>query len=159
MASFAKLNDNNIVINLEYISDKECMLNGSVDEQTGINFLTTIHGYSNWKMYDPNMIGGVHLENGTPFRKNGARIGSTYDIVRDAFINPKPHNSWIFDETACLWKAPVEEPPYSSQEYNNGNDKYLTYWDEENLRWLATGSSDKKTYVWDSVNNSFNLLT
>ena len=159
MASFAKLDNNNIVLDLEYIADEDCMLNGSIDEQTGINFLNQIHGYSNWKMYDASMVGGVHLENGTPLRKNGAKIGSTYDADKDAFIDVKPYPSWSLDETSCLWKAPVEEPPYASQLVNDGADKYLIYWDEDNQRWLARASFDEQTYVWDPVGQSFSVLT
>ena len=43
-------------------------------------------------------------------RKNFAGIGFTYDSVRDAFIPPKPYDSWVLDEATCLWKAPVAYP-------------------------------------------------
>ena len=73
-----------------------------------------------------NTIGGVHTTGGTPFRKNYAGIGFTYDETRDAFIPPKPFNSWILNETTCLWEAPVAHP-------NDGN---LYSWDEENTSWV-----------------------
>jgi len=57
-----------------------------------------------------NTRGGVHSEGGVPFRKNYAGIGYSYDEVRDAFIPPKPFDSWILNETTCLWEAPVEYP-------------------------------------------------
>jgi hypothetical protein len=41
------------------------------------------------------------------FRKNYAGIGHTYDKERDAFIEPKPIDSWILDEKTCAWKRPV----------------------------------------------------
>jgi hypothetical protein len=47
------------------------------------------------------------ITDGTPFRKNHAGIGYTYDSNRDAFISPKPFNSWILNEDTCLWDAPV----------------------------------------------------
>ncbi len=64
------------------------------------------------------MFGNKHLiiqkqENingGTPFRKNYAGIGYTYDQTRDAFIPPKPYPSWVLNETTCLWEAPVAKP-------------------------------------------------
>lgn len=58
-----------------------------------------------------NTKGGVHLNGGTPYRKNFAGIGYSYDAQRDAFIAPKPEgNDWTFDETTCTWRnLPMEE--------------------------------------------------
>ena len=72
-----------------------------------------------------NTRGGVHLDGGTPFRKNYAGIGYTYDYALDAFIPPKPYSSWVLDGTTCLWQAPVEYP--------NDGERYI--WDEENQEW------------------------
>ena len=72
-----------------------------------------------------NTIGGVHREGGTPYRKNYAGIGFTYDPVRDAFIPPKPYNSWLLNEDTCLWESPV---PYPS------DGKYYA-WNEDTLSW------------------------
>jgi len=79
-------------------------------------------GPTNWEMHYGNIReqvckrtsyntrGGVHSESGVPFRKNYAGIGYTYDATRDAFIPPKPFNSWTLNETSCLWEAPVAYP-------------------------------------------------
>ena len=72
-----------------------------------------------------NTSGGVHSEGGVPFRKNYAGIGYSYDEVRDAFIPPKPFDSWILNETTCLWEAPVEYPT-DGQQYS---------WNEELGTW------------------------
>ena len=72
-----------------------------------------------------NTHGGVHLNDGTPYRKNYAGIGYTYDYARDAFIPLKPYASWTLDETSCLWQAPVEYP--------DDGERYT--WDEENQEW------------------------
>ncbi len=72
-----------------------------------------------------NTHGGVHLNDGTPYRKNYAGIGYTYDYARDAFIPIKPYASWTLDETSCLWQAPVEYP----------DDGKSYMWDEENQEW------------------------
>lgn len=69
-----------------------------------------------------NTLGNVHKEGGTPFRKNYAGIGYTYDPVRDAFIPPRPFASWVLNETTCLWEPPIPMPndattvPYSWNE-------------------------------------------
>jgi len=63
-------------------------------------------------------------------RKNFAGIGFFYDINRDAFIPPKPHESWIFNEDTCNWDPPIPFP-------NNGTQ--LTFWNENNLNWETPG--------------------
>ena len=75
-----------------------------------------------------NTAGGVHKENGTPFRKNYAGIGFTYDASRDAFIPPKPYNSWILNEDSCLYEAPIAYP--------NDNKQYV--WNEKSQAWDLT---------------------
>ena len=55
-----------------------------------------------------NTNGNIHLGGDIPYRKNYAGIGHTYDHARDAFIPPKPYESWIFNETTCVWDAPVD---------------------------------------------------
>lgn len=72
-----------------------------------------------------NTKGGVHINGGIPFRKNYAGIGYTYDETRDAFIPPKPYNSWVLNEDTCLWDAPIEYPT----DGNNYN------WNEETQQW------------------------
>lgn len=57
-----------------------------------------------------NTYGGQHAFGGTPFRKNYAGIGYTYDADRDAFIPPQPYPSWLLDETTCLWGPPAPYP-------------------------------------------------
>tara|TARA_B100000902_G_scaffold340992_1_gene344139 strand:+ start:3395 stop:3769 length:375 start_codon:yes stop_codon:yes gene_type:complete len=78
-----------------------------------------------------NTRGGVHSQGKTPFRKNYAGIGYTYDFGRDAFIPPKPFPSWTLDSNTCLWTAPVEMP----------SDGKLYTWDEENQIWVEDGTN------------------
>lgn len=75
-----------------------------------------------------NTNGGVHLGGGTPYRKNYAGIGYTYDYARDAFIPPSPYTSWTLDETTCLWEAPVEYP----------TDGKMYTWNEDTTNWVET---------------------
>ena len=78
-----------------------------------------------------NTIGGVHREGGTPYRKNYAGLGFTYDSVRDAFIPPKPYNSWLLNEDTCLWESPVPCP----------DDGKMYTWNEEQLSWIEYGNT------------------
>jgi len=128
MASFAKLNSENIVTTVESVVNEVLKdSNGIEQEQLGINFLKTLYNEPNaiWKQTSYNTNGGVHSLGGPPFRKNHAGIGFTYDETRDAFIAPKPYNSWILNEDTCLWNAPVAYPT---------DDKRYT-WNEQTLSW------------------------
>ena len=73
-----------------------------------------------------NTVEGVHVNGGTPFRKNYAGIGFTYDSGRDAFIPPKPFASWVLNETSCIWEAPTPMP----------NDDKRYRWNEEQVAWV-----------------------
>ena len=136
MAHFVKLDDNNIVTTVEVVSNDI-----AVTEQAGIDFQRNHHNEpdANWKQTSYNTIGGVHYEpnSSTPsadqskaFRKNYAAIGDTYDPVRDAFIPPKPFNSWVLNETSCTWDAPVSYPD-DGQKYE---------WDEDTVNWVLATS-------------------
>lgn len=92
MAHFAKLDENNIVLEVNVVNND--VLDMSNEEASGIAFLTEWSGgYSNWKQtsYNGN------------FRKNYAGISFTYDTARDAFIPPKCHDEATLNESTCLW--------------------------------------------------------
>jgi hypothetical protein len=126
MASFAKIGLNNKVIEVLSVHNNELLdSNGVEQEVNGIDFLTKLTGWSIWVQTSYNTSGGVHNNGGTPFRKNHASIGYTYDEDRDAFIAPKPFNSWILNEETCQWEAPVALPDTENR-YN---------WNEETQQW------------------------
>ena len=126
MASFAKIGLNNKVIEvLSLVNEVLHDSNGIEQEVNGVDFLTKLTGWAIWKQTSYNTKAGVHSSGGTPFRKNHAGIGYTYDEDRDAFIPPKPFNSWILNEDTCLWNAPVAMPI---------NDNRYT-WNESTLTW------------------------
>jgi len=139
MASFAKIGLNSKVIEILSVHNNELKdANGVEQENIGIDFLTKLTGWSIWKQTSYNTIGNVHKLSGTPFRKNYAAIGDTYDEDRDAFISPKPYNSWVLNEDTCLWEAPVEKPETFTQGLtdNNGNPRPDGYiWNEEAQQW------------------------
>lgn len=76
-----------------------------------------------------NTQGGVHSAGGTPFRKNYAGIGYTYNADIDAFIPPKPFESWQLNETSCLWEPPTPIP----------DDGKMYTWNEQAGTWVPTG--------------------
>ena len=130
MAHFAKLDENNIVTAVNVVHSNELLVDGVENEQKGIDFLNTLHKTNdNWKQTSYNTEGGVHKLGGTPFRKNHAGIGFTYDEAKDAFIPPKLYPSWILNEETCQWDAPVTYPdddPNSNKTYD---------WNEETNSW------------------------
>jgi len=126
MASFAKIGLNGKVIEVQSVVNEVLHdANGVEQEVNGIDFLTKLTGWSIWKQTSYNTVGGVHKLGGTPFRKNHASVGYTYDEDRDAFIPPKPFASWTLNETTCLWDPPVVKPD-DGQRYT---------WNEENQTW------------------------
>ena len=122
MAYFAKLGTGNIIetvisINNSVITDS----NGVEKEQLGVDFINKLYNTRDvWKQTSYN----------NNFRKNYAGIGYQYDQQRDAFIPPKPFNSWILNESTCNWEAPVAKPTtvLEDNQYYSWNESTLT-WD------------------------------
>ncbi len=112
MTHFAKIDDNNIVIAVMVIEQDKIDTGhwGNPDK-----FIQTSY----------NTHKGVHSKGGTPLRKNYAGIGYTYDVNRDAFIPPKPHNSFILNEEKGIYEPPTPYP--------NDGKKYD--WDEPLVNW------------------------
>ena len=135
MAYFAKLGTGNIAEQVTSVHNNELLDNGIESEQKGIQFLKSLYGqYTSWKQTSYNTRNGEHYlsdnsglsdTQNKAFRKNYAGMGYTYDETRDAFIPPKPYNSWILNEETCQWEAPVTRP-------DNKTD-YI--WNELTLSW------------------------
>ena len=85
-----------------------------------------------WIQTSYNTHGGVHTNGGTPLRKNYAGIGFTYDRTKDAFIPPKPYNSWVLNEQTCLWDAPIQYP----------NDGQRYTWDDAAGNWVVVPETE-----------------
>lgn len=116
MAHFAKLDENNDVLAVHVVNNDVITIDGNESEQTGIDFLTELHGHTLWKQTSYN----------GSFRKNYAGVGMKYDQTRDAFISNKPWESWILNETTCQWEAPTPMP----------TDGKTYSWNEENQEWI-----------------------
>ena len=111
MAHFAKLGVGNIVERVEVVSNDI-----ATTEQAGVDFLNNLYKSRDvWKQTSYNAT----------IRKNFAGIGFKYDQTRDAFIPPKPFNSWTLNENTCRWEAPVAYPD-DDQDYK---------WNEQNQTW------------------------
>ena len=119
MAHFAEIDESNIVTRVLVVND--------ADAADGQNFLAnTLDLGGTWIQTSYNTSGGVHATGGTPFRKNYAGVGFTYDESRDAFYAPKPYTSWILDEETCVWNAPTPMPVVEGKMFE---------WIEADLNW------------------------
>jgi hypothetical protein len=111
MAHFAKLGTGNIVEQVIVVSNDI-----AITEQAGVDFINKLYNTRDvWKQTSYN----------NNIRKNFAGIGYQYDQARDAFIAPKPFNSWILNEDTCRWEAPVALPDIEN--------KYT--WNETTTTW------------------------
>jgi len=117
MAHFAKLNLENIVEKVEVVSNDI-----ATTEQAGVDFLQSLYGQ------DTNWVQTSYNKN---FRKHFAGIGFKYDQTRDAFISPKPYDSWVLNDITCIWEAPIDPPILSEEDRNTKR----ILWNEENLNW------------------------
>jgi hypothetical protein len=112
MAHYAFIDENNIVV--------EVIVGRNEDE--------IVDGISDWEKHYEEFRPGLRCIRTSyhgNIRKNYAGIGYTYDAVRDAFIAPKPFDSWILNEDTCLWESPVPMPT---------DDKLYT-WNESDHGW------------------------
>ena len=129
MAHYAFLDDNNIVT--EVITGR-----GENDSAAGITDWEAYYGAVRGqvcKRASYNTHQGEHVLGGIPFRKNFPAVGYRYDADRDAFIPPGPEfPSWVLDEAACVWVAPVPEP----------DDDETYEWDENLLNWTPATLGD-----------------
>lgn len=120
MAHFAKLDENNKVVEVIVVNNAELIdENGQESEQRGIDFLTAWSGgHTNWKQtsYNGN------------FRKNYAGHEYTYDVQKDAFIPTKIYPSWVLNEETCQWEPPVSYP----------TDGFVYIWNEDIQNWEKT---------------------
>jgi hypothetical protein len=118
MAHFAEIDSNGVVQRVLVVADEQ--------EDRGQEFLANDLGLGGtWVKTSYNTNGGVHSLGGTPFRKNYAGIGFTYDAAKDAFIPPKPYESWKLNNDTCLWDAPKPYP----------TDGAMYSWNEETTNW------------------------
>ena len=123
MAHFAKLDENNLVLQVIVVADSD-----APTEAEGQIFLQNLYKTTDtYKQTSYNTYGGVHATGGTPFRKNYAGVGYTYDASKDAFIPPKPYNSWTLNEDTCQWDAPVTYP----------DDGKGYVWKEDSRTWVV----------------------
>ena len=117
MAHFAKLDDNNNVIDIVVVNNDT--LDSNNEEASGIAFLTEwSNGYTNWKQTSYN--GSI--------RANYAGVGYKYDKDFDVFIAPQPFPSWKLNYTTFKWEPPIPKP--------DSVEGFRWTWSEYNKEWV-----------------------
>jgi len=126
MAHFAQLDENNIVTQVIVVSNEDIKdMNGIESEVIGIGFCKKVLGSNtNWKQtsYNGN------------FRVRYAGIGFSYNEELDAFVPPKPYDSWILNVDTVSWESPIGLSPELTEEQNASKSFYD--WDEETGSWI-----------------------
>jgi hypothetical protein len=115
MAHFAELDETNTVKQVIVVHNNELLVDGIESETKGIEFCQSLFG-GNW----------IQTSYNATIRKNYAGTGMIYDSVRDAFIPPKPFESWVLNEDTCQWETPLAYPT-DGKEY---------IWDEATINWI-----------------------
>jgi hypothetical protein len=125
MAHFAEIDDNNVVLRVIVVANKDTAdANGNEVDSIGVAFCQRLLG-GNWKQTSYN--GNI--------RKNYAGIGYTYDAGIDAFVPPKPYPSWVLNSNTAQWEAPVPMP----------QDGKMYSWDEATQSWVEVPSAGSLT--------------
>ncbi|NDB36370.1 MAG: hypothetical protein EB023_13760 [Flavobacteriia bacterium] len=120
MAHYAFLDENNVVTEVITGVDENII-------QTDLDGTQVGGSTEAWETWYGNFKGQIckRTSYNNNFRKNYAGIGYTYDLAKDAFIAPKPFNSWTLDEDTCQWQAPTPRP--------TDDKRYI--WSEDDLTW------------------------
>lgn len=117
MVNFAQLNENNKIIKIIVVADKDCLDNlGNFSEEIGINFCKSLLGIeTKWKII------------------NKESIGSFYEENLNTFIPPEPHPSWIWNSQTSRWESPIgPAPSLTGEEIATGS---IYRWNENNQNW------------------------
>jgi len=136
MAHFAKISENNIVINVLTLNNEDMLDNNSQpSELIGQKYLEKHNNWpaNLWIQTSYNTFENKHKFNGTPLRGNYACIGYTWNADEQIFWPPKPYNSWVKYLPEARWQSPIgDEPTRTAEQISN----YYNYiWNENNLSW------------------------
>jgi hypothetical protein len=126
MSHFAKLDENNIVTFVTVGRQEDDGKEQELFERTGDVYKQTSYNNRGGIHYNPE-TGEPSEDQSKAFRFNYAGLGYTYDEQRDAFIPPKPFESWVLNEDTCLWDAPIPYPEDSEG---------MHQWDEDSTSWI-----------------------
>lgn len=142
MAHFAKISEQNEVLNVLAVDDKDTKNDNNQEiESIGQSYLET---HNNWPAHlwiktSYNTLQNTHRLGGTPFRGNYAGIGYIWDPENNIFLPPKPFPSWVKNIEEARWQSPIGDPPQLTEEqynqYSSGTHDWNYLWNEESQTW------------------------
>ena len=137
MAHFAKISEDNLVLQVLVLDDKDCINSEGVEvESIGQAYLET---HNNWPAHlwiktSYNTAKNQHTNGGTPFRGHYAGIDYTWDEANQIFWPPKPFPSWVKHIPTADWKSPIGDAPVLTAEQEAQNqaltNRWVYIWDE-----------------------------
>jgi len=137
MAHFAKISEDNIVLWVSTLDDKDMLdENGNSSEAVGQAYLEK---HNNWPAHlwiqtSYNTKENKHKKGGIPFRGNFAATGYIWDSVNNIFLpSKKPYSSWTLNLKKAKWESPIGDP------ISDPSDFGLYSWNEDNKTWDLTG--------------------
>jgi hypothetical protein len=167
MAHYAKLDDNNIVIDVIVIANKDCLdENGNECEEPGRCLCEALSGHSKWKKTSYNTRMGVHYnpETNEPsedqsgaYRLNFALEGMRYDEVLDGFvitekIYPKRVPRMIINPQTGYWVLPKPAVPVPEDlqlnEYPLDTYQEPWYWHEYRFEWVKLKNTEVRNIYY-----------
>ena len=148
MAHFAKISEENEVLTVLTVDNKDLLNNDGVEtESVGQAYLEKHNNWPSnlWIQTSYNTVGGKHGsgDNSKAFRGNYAGIGYIWDEDNDIFIGPKPHASWVLNVSEARWQSPIGDAPALTAEQQSQNDAFTHVWV---YHWNESGQS------WDIEN-------
>jgi hypothetical protein len=126
MAHFCRLDENNIVTQVIVVANEDTSDSNGVEvEEIGVAFCKKLLGAdTRW----------VQTSYNNNFRVRYAGIGYSFSEELDAFIPPKPFESWVLNEETADWESPIGPAPELTEEEIETFSFYR--WDEENQEWV-----------------------
>ena len=145
MAHFAKISEENIVLQVLILDDKDMLNENNVaTESVGQAYLQQHNNWPShlWIQTSYNTLENQHRLGGTPFRGNYAGINFIWDSENQIFWNKKPFDSWVKHIDTATWKSPIGDAPNFTSEQQSQNDagthEWIYSWNEDNLVWDLT---------------------
>ncbi len=151
MPHFAKLNSNNVVLEINVISQEDVDANGGDYSAQAENWVKSKWDAYAWKQcsYNANQRG------------NFPGIGWSWDASINKFKPPQPHNNWTWNNTHNHWEAPVTKPATDNFIESNGDETIIgtIYWDSSNNRWAGRNDDlstfTRTDYYWNTSQNKW----
>jgi len=145
MAHFAKINENNEVLEVLTLNNSDMLNADSVEDETvGQQYLETHNNWpaQMWIQTSYNTISNTHKDGGTPLRGNYAGIGYTWNADDQIFWPEKPYPSWVKHIATASWKSPIGDAPSLTAEQESqitaGTHGWGYNWNESNQTWDLT---------------------